>query len=136
MVTHPDRNKPIFKPYPKTYASRRTLAISREAMKNLPERGKPDDFVVGGSFMLSYTQVRRMCRRIAKETGFDEEITPRRFRTTLATDIADATHDLHLVQASFGHTTPAMSLKYYVKGRNTSVDAAVALAGVYERPRM
>ena len=36
-----------------------------------------------------------------------------------------------MAQKEAGHTTPAMTLKYYVKGRKTSEDAAIAIERVY-----
>lgn len=58
-----------------------------------------------------------MCERIKRDTGFEENVTPRRFRTTVLTDIYDRTKDVKATQAAAGHTTPAMTLRYYVKGR-------------------
>ena len=130
-VTHPDRNRPVFKPYTKTSSSVRTLAISQKLLGYLPEPGDPDAFVIGGDQPVSYTQVRRMRLRIAKQIGYDGEIVPRRFRTTVATDISSVTHDLKLVQAMLGHSTPQMTLKHYDKGRNTAVDAVQAIEQCY-----
>ncbi len=96
----------------------------------LPQVG-PDKFIFGGSAPLSYTQVRRMCNRIKKDTGFSENITPLRFRTTVLTDLYDQTKDIKLAQAAAGHTTPAMTLKYYVKGRETSTQATAAVERAY-----
>lgn len=76
-------------------------------------------------------QVRRMCKRIQKDTGFSENITPIRFRTTVLTDLYDQTKDIKLAQAAAGHTTSAMTLKYYVKGRETSSQAAAAVDKLY-----
>ncbi len=69
--------------------------------------------------------------RIKRETGFDDRITPRRFRTTMVTDISNETHDLKLVQYMPGHSTPQMTLKHYDKGRSTAVDASAAISEVY-----
>ena len=80
---------------------------------------------------LSYTQVRRMCSRIKRDLEFEENITPIRFRTTFLTDLYEQTGDIKLAQKEAGHTTPAMTLKYYVKGRKTSEDAAIAIERVY-----
>lgn len=60
-----------------------------------------------------------MCDRIKRDTGFTENITPIRFRTTVLTDLYDQTKDIKLAQAAAGHTTSAMTLRYYVKGRET-----------------
>ena len=32
-----------------------------------------------------------MCQRIQRDTGFEESVTPRRFRTTVLTDLYDQT---------------------------------------------
>jgi len=130
-VTHPTRNEPEFKPYPKTASSRRTLNVPREVLDILPERGHDDWFVIGGSEPVSYTKLRGMRKRINLATGFGETITPRRFRTTVATDISAETHDLKLVQRMLGHSTPEMTLKHYDKGRSTSVDAVDAVTKAY-----
>ncbi len=117
VVTHPDRNQPEVKE-PKTEKSVRRIDLSTEAKKYLSV-GEPDSFVIGGEKPLSYTQVRRMCNRIRKQTGFSEGITPIRFRTTVLTDLYDQTKDIKLTQAAAGHTTADMTLKHYVKGRSS-----------------
>ena len=123
-VTHPDRNMPEVKDT-KTAASVRDIGLSTIALPQLIP-GKPDEFVCGGSNPLSYTQVRRMNDRIGKQLEFDGAITPRRFRTTVLTDLYDRTKDIKLAQSAAGHTTPTMCLKRYVKGRNNSPRAATA----------
>ncbi len=130
-VTHPKRNMPEYKPYTKTASSVRDLAFPKEILCFLSEKGPDDEFVVGGKSPISYTQLRRMRSRIVKQIDFDEPLTPRRFRTTVATDISDTTHDLKLVQQMLGHATPQMTLKHYVKGRNDSVDASEAIGKCY-----
>lgn len=129
-VTHPDRNQPCFSEETKTAASVRTIQLVEDAKKHL-HPGEPKEFVVGGGKPLSYQQVKKMCIRIQKQTGFDDRITPRRFRTTVLTDLYDVTKDIKLTQAAAGHTTSAMTLKHYVKGRGTAGDTAAAIASVY-----
>lgn len=127
-VTHPNRNQPEVKDT-KTTASHRTIALSAIALPYLQiPKGK---YLFGGDKPLSYSQVRRMCWRIQKDTGFSEAITPLRFRTTVLTDMYDQTKDIKLAQAAAGHTTSAMTLKYYVKGRETSSKAAAAVDKLY-----
>lgn len=130
-VTHPKRSFPEIKSYTKTESSRRDLVISQRILDLLPPRGPNDHFVIGGQYPLSYTQVRMMRHRIEKAIHFEAGITPRRFRTTVATDISSMTHDLKLVQKMLGHSTPQMTLKHYDKGRNTSVDATNAIEECY-----
>ena len=128
-VTHPDRNKPEIKT-PKTAASIRDIGLSQIAAKYL-ERSGDSDFVFGGEKPLSYQQVKRMCERIKKDTGFDDKITPIRFRTTVLTDIYDCTKDVKAAQAAAGHTTSAMTLKHYVKGRSSVQSTASAIDSIY-----
>ena len=128
-VTHPTRNQPEVK-RPKTDSSIRTIGLSPLVVPYL-ERGKNSDFLFGGDRPLSYTQVRKMCDRIKKNTGFTENITPIRFRTTVLTDLYDQTKDIKLAQAAAGHTTSAMTLRYYVKGRENITNAAIAVSAVY-----
>lgn len=128
-VTHPDRNQPEVKET-KTDASRRSLAIV-PCVAAMLKPGNADHFVVGGEMPLSYTQVRSMCRRIQKDTGFEESVTPIRFRTTTLTDMYDQLKDIKQVQSAAGHTTAAMTLKYYVKGRGDSRISANAIAEAY-----
>lgn len=128
-VTHPTRNQPEVKDT-KTRSSVRTIGLSQLAISYLTP-GKADDFVLGGNTPLSYTQVRRMCERIQKDTGFTERITPKRFRTTVLTDLYDKTRDIKLVQAAAGHTTAEMTLKHYVKGRGNVVKSAAAIESAY-----
>lgn len=135
-VAHPARNEPEFKTYTKTAASIRDLAVSEELLSCLPVRGKLNEFVIGGKTPLTYMQVRRMRERIQRDIRFDGSITPRRFRTTVATDISAQTHDLKLVQKMLGHSSPQMTLKHYDKGRSTTVDATDAIASCYGLKRM
>lgn len=128
-VTHPKRNQPEVKDT-KTKSSVRTIGLSQLAVSYLTP-GKADEFVLGGDTPLSYTQVRRMCERIERDTGFTEKITPKRFRTTVLTDLYDKTHDIKLVQAAAGHTTAEMTLKHYVKGRGNVVKSAAAIESAY-----
>lgn len=128
-VTHPTRNQPEIKDT-KTTSSYRTIGLSALALPYLPS-GKPGEFLFGGDKPLSYTQVRKMCDRIKRDTGFSENITPIRFRTTVLTDLYDQTKDVKLAQAAAGHTTPAMTMKYYVKGRETSAQATAAVERAY-----
>lgn len=130
-VTHPDRNQPVFHTYTKTMLSNRWLTIPSRVLELLPERERDYDFIIGGEKPLSYSQVRRLCDRIARTIGYDGTITPRRFRTTVATDLSSMTHDLKLVQRMLGHATPQMTLKHYDKGRNTAVDGSEAIKKCY-----
>ncbi len=125
-VTHPTRNEPEFKPYTKTASSVRTLIFPREILPYL-SRGNPEAFVIGGEKPVSYTQLRGIRKRVNWDTHFGETITPRRFRTTVATDISAMTHDLKLVQQMLGHATPQMTLKHYDKGRSGAIDASKAI---------
>ena len=79
----------------------------------------------------SYQQVKRMCERVKADTGFDENITPIRFRTTVLTDIYEVTKDVKAAQAAAGHTTSTMTLERYVKGRGTSSQTAAAIDQLY-----
>lgn len=128
-VTHPNRNQPEVKET-KTGASTRTIGLSNLALPHLLNEPQ-GDFLIGGDTPLSYTQVRKMCNRIKRDTGFDDNITPIRFRTTVLTDLYDQTKDIKLAQEAAGHTTSAMTLKYYVKGRETSAKATAAVEQAY-----
>ena len=130
-VSHPDRNRPVFRTYTKTASSVRTLAIPAWLIQRLPQRGLDLEFVIGGESPVSYTQLRWMRKRIAAQIGYPGTITPRRFRTTVATDISAMTHDLKLVQHMLGHATPQMTLKHYDKGRSTTVDGVQAIEQCY-----
>ena len=128
-VTHPTRNQPEVKDT-KTESSHRTVGLSSLALPFLQFSGK-GKYLFGGNKPLSYTQVRKMCQRIQRDTSFTENITPIRFRTTVLTDLYDQTKDIKLAQAAAGHTTSAMTLKYYVKGRETSSEAVAAVDKLY-----
>ncbi len=128
-VTHPTRNQPEIKDT-KTQSSARTIGLSALAVPRLPQV-KGCEFVFGGRRLLSYPQVRKMCHRIKRDTGFSENITPIRFRTTVLTDLYDQTKDIKLAQAAAGHTTSAMTLRYYVKGRETISKAAAVVDRAY-----
>ena len=100
------------------------------ALKYLKPTRK-DEFILGGLNPLTYTETRRMCERIRSDIGFDEKITSRRFRTTSLTDLYNETKDIKLVQEAAGHTTAAMTLEYYVKGRSDMAQAASAIENLY-----
>ncbi len=116
-VTHPDRNQPEIKDT-KNAVSRRTIGLAATAMAHIPET-PADEFIFGGKKPLSYTAVRRMCQRIQRDTGFEEKITPIRFRTTVLTDMYDVTKDLKAVMDAGGHAQMSTSVKHYIKGRQT-----------------
>ena len=80
---------------------------------------------------MSASQVQRMCERIQRDIGFDEKITPQRFRTTVLTDLYDSTKDIKQVQEAAGHTTAQMTLKHYVKGRHQDRNTAIPVATAY-----
>lgn len=130
-VTHPDRNAPIVKET-KTQ-EKRDVALTKTTLHYLDSipQGAPTDFVVGGKVPFSYTQVRRMCQRIARQIDFPGKITPQRFRTTVLTDIYDQTRDIKLTQAAAGHKTADMTLKHYVKCRQINQASASAIDAVY-----
>ena len=128
-VTHPKRNQPEIKET-KTEASKRKVALVKEILPYLPQ-GPEDHFILGGEKPLSYQQVTRMCERIQKALAFEERITPRRFRTTVLTDIYESTKDIKQTQEAAGHTTAAMTLNHYVKGRSTNQHTAQSISGLY-----
>ena len=129
-VTHPNRSKAEIKET-KTAASMRDVALTATALQYLVP-GKPGDFVCGERTPYSYTQVRHMRTRIAKDIDFAAGITPARFRPTVLTDIYDQTKDIKHTQAATGHTTAAMTLKHYVNGRgNSNAVTATAIDRIY-----
>ena len=128
-VTHPDRNLAIVKET-KTEASKRMITLIPSVAAMIP-KGNPEDFILGGSKPLSYQQVKRMLNRIRKDIGFEENISPRRFRTTVLTDIYEVTKDIKQAQAAAGHTTAAMTLKHYVKGRTQLKNTAEPISALY-----
>ena len=129
VATHPKRNQPEIKE-PKTKASTRTIGLTEAAAKHLT-RGEDGAFIIGGEKPYSYQQVKRMCDRIQRDTGFSEKITPIRFRTTVLTDIYDQTRDAKAAQKAAGHTTTAMTMKYYIKGRTSAAETARAIDQAY-----
>lgn len=128
-VTFPDRNQPIVKGT-KTEGSVRTIDLVAQIEQYIPE-GKADAFIFGDDKPLSYQQIRRMRGRIKTDIAFDEDIVPRRFRTTVLTDLYDQTKDIKQTQAAAGHTTADMTLKHYVKGRQQSSNTATPVASRY-----
>ncbi len=128
-VTHPYRNSGLIGE-PKTKTSKRVICLVPYAAKYLCG-GSPDAFILGGDTPLSYSQVRRMCERIQRELDFPVSIVPRRFRTTVLTDLYNITKDIKTAQAAAGHTTAAMTLKYYVKGRPQNSNTAVPISVAY-----
>lgn len=128
-VTHSDRNRPTVKET-KTTVSVRTLDLVEQIRKYLPETAS-QDFVLGGSKPLTYQQVRKMCERIQRDTGFREKVTPIRFRTTVLTDMYDQTKDLKQTQQAAGHANASTTMKHYIKGRSEHRNTAAPVAAVY-----
>jgi len=129
VATHPTRNFPEVKA-PKTESSVRDIGLCPDAAKHLvPQNGEL--FVLGGDKPYSYTQVRKMCDRIRRDTNFDEKITPSRFRTTVLTDMYAETKDIKATQEAAGHTTAAMTLQHYVKGRGTTHGISLVINNLY-----
>lgn len=129
-VTHPDRNQPVVKDETKTEKSTRWLTVDQETLKQLTPVGT-NEWMVGKDHPLSYTMVTKMCRRIAREISSPVPITPRRFRTTCATDLYEQTNDIKLLQEAGGWASAAIPLKHYAKGRKTTEAATAAFASVY-----
>ena len=133
-VTHPNRNAPEVK---ETKTGKcREITLSGVALQHLRALGRadPGDYIVcgkTGQTPMSYTQVRKMCQRIKQDINFEEAITTRRFRTTVLTDLYDMTKDIKQAQAAAGHTTAAMTLKHYVKGRSEHRNMAAPIATAY-----
>ena len=129
-VVHPNRNLPEVKET-KTECSRRDIAFAMSVLDCIPT-GKPQDFILGGGKPLSYTEVRNMCSRIARNIGYKGSISPIRFRTTVLTDIYAETKDIKMTQLAAGHTTAAMTLKHYVKARDQAGEnTATVVEGLY-----
>ena len=63
--------------------------------------------------------------------AFDEPILPRRFRTTVLTDLYDVTKDVKQTQLAAGHSTPTMTMRHYVKVRSENANTAAPIAGIY-----
>ena len=128
-VTFPSRNEYVIKTT-KTEASRRTIDLVPQIIPYLT-LGNANEFVFGGVTPISHGLLRNMLIRIRKDIGFEETISPRRFRTTVLTDIYNETKNIKIAQAAAGHTTAAMTLKYYVKGRNNYTETSTAIAELY-----
>lgn len=144
-VTHPDRNQAVIRDTKEEIRMRR-IDLAQQIKKYLPE-AKSDEFIIGGEkskrgkrandtqissrLPMSASQVQRMCERIQRDIGFDEKITPQRFRTTVLTDLYDSTKDIKQVQEAAGHTTAQMTLKHYVKGRHQDRNTAIPVATAY-----
>ena len=128
-VTHPTRNQPEVKAT-KTEASVRVIGLSAIAAEYL-EPGGADEFVFGGKKPYTYQKVRRMCERIKRDTGFEENITPIRFRTTVLTDIYDQTKDVKTAQAAAGHASPSMTMRRYAKGRDIARQSSAVIDRIY-----
>ena len=129
-VTHPDRNQPFIKDETKTEKSTRKLTIDAETLKQITPVGA-GEWLVGKDHPLSYSMVKKMCKRIAKEISSPVAITPRRFRTTCATDLYEQTKDIKLLQEAGGWASAAIPLKHYAKGRKTTEAASTAFSAVY-----
>ena len=128
-VTHPDRNQPIVKET-KTGGSVREIALVGEAARYLPG-GNPKDFVLGGRTPLSHGQVRTIHRQLNNMPDIAEHVNSIKFRTTVLTDIYDRTKDVKATQAAAGHADPALTMRYYAKGRGGSDLSASSIASAY-----
>lgn len=52
----------------------------------------------------------------------------------MLTDIYDTTKDINVAKDAAGHTTSAMTLKHYVKGRPQKLNAAKTVSMLYGLP--
>ena len=130
-VTHPTRCAPVYAEKMKTDQSLRVLQIAPAALPYIPD-GDPEHFVVGGETPMSYTMCRHMCQRIAKDIGYDGKIIPRRFRTTVASDLYAVTHDEKLVQNSLGHSKhSATAMNHYIESRQHLDQTGTLVQSVY-----
>lgn len=128
-VTHPDRNQPEIQET-KTEESVRVVDLVEQIKPYLPKTA-PHDYILGGAKPLTCTELQDICERIQRDTGFDERVTPRRFRTTVLTDLYDQTKDVKQTQQAAGHTTATTTMKYYIKGRSEHSNTAAPVAAAY-----
>ncbi len=128
-VTHPDRNQPEIKET-KTEDGVRVVDLVEQIKQYLPKTA-PHDYILGGAKPLTCTEVEGICERIQHDTGFDERVTPIRFRTTVLTDIYDQTKDVKQTMHAAGHTNEITTLKYYIKGRSEHSNTAAPVAAAY-----
>lgn len=134
-VTHPTRNEPVYAEKTKTDKSRRELQISPTAVQYIPD-GDPESFIVYNgddpAQPMSYTSLRRMCARIARQIGYAGAITPRRFRTTVASDLYAATKDIKLVQNALGHSRYSqVAFDHYIECRQDASSAGSIIDTIY-----
>ena len=131
-VVHPTRNQPEVKTL-KTEGSARDLPISTLALPYLQQGG--EGFLFGGEAPITYGTFRGIWRRIGRQIDL-RGATGYTFRHTILTDLYDATKDVKTTQLYAGHSTPDMTMRRYVHGRQKNLQiAAQALDDLYTRDK-
>lgn len=134
-VVHPTRNTPIVGDT-KTQLSKRDIAIAQIALPYIREASleahRPDDFVFGGEKPLSYTQHRKLMRRISKQMEM-RGITGYTFRHTIITDIYETTHDANIAAAVAGHSKTTTTMNRYAHARRDAAKKGIqAIDATYQ----
>ena len=118
-VVHPTRNLPVVGDT-KTRLSKRVLASSQIALPYIQDAKQKarsrSEFLFGGAEPLTYTQHRRMMRRICDQMGV-KGVTGYTFRHTIITDIYEATHDANIASAVAGHSKTSIPMNRYSHAR-------------------
>ena len=131
-VVHPTRNQPEVKTL-KTEGSVRDLPISTLALPYLQQGG--EGFLFGGEAPITYGAFRGIWRRIGRQIDL-HGATGYTFRHTILTDLYDATKDVKTTQLYAGHSTPDMTMRRYVHGRQKNLQiAAQTLDDLYTRDK-
>ena len=89
----------------------------------------------GGEAPITYGVFRGIWRRIGRQIDL-HGATGYTFRHTILTDLYDATKDVKTTQLYAGHSTPDMTMRRYVHGRQKNLQiAAQALDDLYTRDK-
>lgn len=128
-VVHPTRNQPEIKEL-KTNGSYRDIPISTLALPYLNAGG--EGFLFGGEAPVTYGAFRGIWRRIERQIDL-HGATGYTFRHTVLTDLYNATKDVKTTQQYAGHSTPDMTMRRYVHGRQENLQSAArALDDLYD----
>ena len=131
-IVYPKRNKPVISKT-KTKESEADIGLV-EAIKPYLIPGGPEDYITGGTEPKTCAAMRSMWKRIREQVGLPD-VTESQFRTTIASDLQEETHNVMQVQQLLRHSKASTTLKHYIKPRSEITQTARTVEAIYFHPQ-
>lgn len=125
-IVYPKQNKPVIS---KTKESEADIGLV-EAIKPYLIPGGPEDYITGGTEPKTCAAMRSMWKRIREQVGLPD-VTESQFRTTIASDLQEETHNVMQVQQLLRHSKASTTLKHYIKPRSEITQTARTVEAIY-----